>query len=414
MFRKKKHVEGTVQAPRKRRFNWKQTVVGVLVGVGIFYLGIAVGQGRISFGPDAVFHKSQNNQLPAHLSFSDVDTLYNSLRDNFDGQLDANKLLDGLKTGLANAAGDPYTEYLNTKDAQDFNDQLNGTFTGIGAELSKDTTNNTIVVISPIAGFPAEKAGLKPKDVIVEVDGKSTADITVSEAVKRIRGPKDTHVKLKVVRGGSQQLELDIVRQEITIPSVETKTLNGNIGYIKISRFAEDTSSLARDAAQKFKQAGVKGIIVDVRGDPGGLLDAAVNVSSLWLNNQTVLTERRGEEVVRTYPSEGTPVLNGIPTVVLIDEGSASASEITAGALHDNKAATLVGVKSFGKGSVQQLVKFNDGSVLKVTIAKWYTPGGININKNGINPDKEVKRSDDDIKNGKDPQLDAALQQLSK
>ncbi len=414
MFRKKKQAEGSAQAVKARRFNWKRTVVGVFVGVGIFYLGIAVGQGRISLGPDAIFHKSENKSLPAQLDMKDVQTLYNSLKDNFDGQLDANKLLDGLKTGLANAAGDPYTEYLNTKDAQDFNDQLNGTFTGIGAELSKDTTNNTIVVISPIAGFPAEKAGLKPKDVIVEVDGKSTADITVSEAVKRIRGPKDTHVKLKVVRGGSQQLELDIVRQEITVPSVETKTLNGNIGYIKISRFAEDTSSLARDAAQKFKQAGVKGIIVDVRGDPGGLLDAAVNVSSLWLNNQTVLTERRGNEVVRTYPSESTPVLNGIPTVVLIDEGSASASEITAGALHDNKAATLLGVKSFGKGSVQQLVKFNDGSVLKVTIAKWYTPGGININKNGINPDKEVKRSDDDIKSGKDPQLDAALAQLSK
>lgn len=414
MFRKKKYGEGSALAARARRFDWKRTLLAVFVGAGIFYFGVAVGQGRISLGPDAVFRKSENKQLPAHLSFDDIDTLYNSLRDNFDGQLDANKLLDGLKTGLANAAGDPYTEYLNAKDAQDFNDQLNGTFTGIGAELSKDTTNNTIVVVSPISGFPAEKAGLKAKDVIVEVDGKSTSDITVSEAVKRIRGPKDTHVKIKVIRGGSQQLELDIVRQEITIPSVETKTLNGNIGYIKISRFAEDTSGLARDAAQKFKQAGVKGVIVDVRGDPGGLLDAAVNVSSLWLNNQTVLTERRGDEVVRTYSSQGSPVLSGIPTVVLIDDGSASASEITAGALHDNHAATLLGVKSFGKGSVQQLVKFNDGSVLKVTIAKWYTPGGININKNGINPDKEVKRSDDDIKNGKDPQLDAALAQLSK
>jgi carboxyl-terminal processing protease len=414
MLGKKKRDQGSAEAVRTRRFSWKRTLVGIFVGVGIFYLGIAVGQGRIALGRDAIFHKSENKQLPAHLSFSDVDTLYNSLKDNFDGQLDVNKLLDGLKTGLANAAGDPYTEYLNAHDAKDFSDQLNGTFTGIGAELSKDTTNNTIIVVSPIAGFPAEKAGLKSKDIIIEVDGKSTSDISVSEAVNRIRGPKDTHVKIKVIRDGSQQLEFDIIRQEITIPSVETKTLNGNIGYIKISRFAEDTSGLARDAAQKFKQAGVKGVVLDVRGDPGGLLDAAVNVSSLWLNNQTVLTERRGNEVIRTYNSQGSPVLNGIPTVVLINEGSASASEITAGALHDNHAATLMGVKSFGKGSVQQLINFNDGSVLKVTIAKWYTPGGININKNGINPDKEVKRSDDDIKNGRDPQLDTAVQQLSK
>lgn len=412
MFRKKKQQAADAEVAKKRRFNWKRTLVGTLVAVGIFYLGVAAGQGRLVIGPDAVFRRTQNNSLPTHLSFSDVDTLYNSLRDNFDGTLEKEKLLDGLKTGLANAAGDPYTEYLNARDAQEFNDQLNGTFTGIGAELSKDPANNTIIVVSPIAGYPAEKAGLKSKDVIVEVDGKSTADITVSEAVKRIRGPKDTNVKIKVIRDGSQQHTFDIVRQEITIPSVETKTLDGNIGYIKISRFGDDTSSLTRTAAEKFKQAGVKGVVLDVRGDPGGLLDAAVNVSSLWLSNQTVLTERRGEEVVKSFSSQGTPVLNGIPTVVLINEGSASASEITAGALRDNKAATLIGVKSFGKGSVQQLIKFNDGSVLKVTIAKWYTPSGTNINKEGIKPDKEVKRTDDDIKANKDPQLDAALSQL--
>ena len=181
---------------------------------------------------------------------------------------------------------------------------------------------------------------------------------------------------------------------------------------MKIVRFSDDTAGLASSAADKFKQAKVAGIILDLRSDPGGLLDAAVSVSSLWLDKQTVLTERRGGEVIKTYSSNGLATLKGIPTYVLIDAGSASASEITAGALHDNKVAKLVGVKSFGKGSVQQLVHFNDGTFLKVTIARWYTPDGKNIDKEGISPDTEVKMTEDDYKNAKDPQLDFAVSKL--
>ena len=410
MFRKNKQKgDGS-----KRQINWFRLGVGIVVASGIFYLGVAVGQGKIVIGRDAIFHKSVSKGLPAKLDYSSVEQVYDNLRQNYDGQLDVNKLLDGLKTGLVNAAGDPYTEYMSPADAKQFNEELSGSFTGIGAELSKDTATNSIVIVSPIIGFPAEKAGLKPKDVLEEIDGKSAANLSITDAVNKIRGAKGTNVKLKVLRDGKQELTFDITRDNITVPSVKSEILDANIGYIQISRFSDDTVKLVREAATKFKQANVKGVVLDVRGDPGGLLDAAVGVSSLWLQDKTILTERRDGVIVQTYSSQGDPVLAGVPTVVLINEGSASASEITAGALHDNHVATLLGVKSFGKGSVQQVVKFNDGSQLKVTIARWYTPAGININKEGIKPDTEVKNSDDDVKAGKDPQKDAAIQFLNK
>jgi len=381
---------------------------------GIFMLGWGVGSGRIAFGPNAVYRQSVQKNLPAKLNYAPVDTLYEKLKADFDGELDQTKLLDGLRSGLANAAGDPYTEYFNPTAAKEFNSDLNGTFTGIGAELSKDGSGN-IIVVAPISGFPAEKAGLKAKDTIVEIDGKTANDLSISEAVRRIRGPKDSTVKLKVLREGKQSLDFNITRQEITVPSVTTKTLDDNVGYIRIARFAEDTASLTKQAASDFKNKNVTGMVLDMRSNPGGLLDAAVSVSGLWLpNGKTVLSERRGGKVVRTYTSDGPATLAGIPTVVLIDEGSASASEITAGALRDNNVATLIGVKSFGKGSVQQLEDLSDGSVLKVTIARWYTPAGKNIDKQGISPDKEVKISDDDAKNNRDQQLDAALAALKK
>lgn len=408
MFRKKTYEEGET---KKRSSIWPALSKSLAAAV-IFFSGWAIGSGFIDIGPDAVFKKSVSQDLPADLDYSDVEALYDSLKVNFDGQLKRDELLDGLKSGLAEATGDPYTEYLNSQEATEFEEQLNGTFTGIGAELTKDPETNSVTIVSPISGFPAERAGLKPKDILTEIDGKSAYDITVSEAVKQIRGPEGTPVRLKVIRGGNQELTFDIIREKITIPSVETKTLDGNIGYIKISRFAEDTTQLVREAAEKFKQQNVQGLIVDVRNNPGGLLDVSIAVSSLWLDDKEVLSERRGGEVIKTFRSTGDPILQGIPTVVLINEGSASASEILAGALRDNEAATLVGVKSFGKGSVQQLINFKDGSQLKVTIARWYTPGGKNIDKEGISPDKEVKISDEDTKNDRDPQLDAAIERL--
>lgn len=380
----------------------------------IFLSGWGLGSGRIVLSQDQLFRKSVQKGLPANLDYTAVEQAYDILKRDYDGKLEAEKLTDGLMSGLATATGDPYTEYLNKEAAKEFNDQLNGTFTGIGAELSKDAQGN-LTVISPIAGFPAEKAGLKPKDVIIEIEGESTSGLSVSDGVSKIRGPKGTKVKLTIVRGGKQEIKVEIVREQITIASVTTETLDGNIGHIKISRFSDDTAVLAQKAAADLKQSGAKGIILDLRNNPGGLLDASVSLSSLWLpQGKTVLTERRDNTVVRNFTAKGSAPLSGIPTVVLINEGSASASEITAGALRDNGAATLIGVKSYGKGSVQQLENLLNGGVFKITIAHWYTPKGVNIGKEGLKPDKEVKLSEEDAKNQRDPQLDAAKAELKK
>lgn len=388
--------------------------LGVSAAAGLIFLsGLGVGSGRIVLSSNQLFRKSIQEGLPANLDYSSVEQVYDTLKRDFDGQLDGQKLLDGLKSGLAAATGDPYTEYMNKDAAREFDDQLDGTFSGIGAELGKDEQGN-IVVIAPISGFPAEKAGLRAKDVIIEVDGGSTAGMSIGDAVGKIRGQKGTNVKLKVVRNKAQQVDLEITRDTITIPSVETKILDGNIGYIKISRYGDDTVELATKAANDFRQKNVRGVILDVRNDPGGLLDAAVEVSSLWLEpGKTVLQEKRDNLIVRTYKAKGAAPLKGLPTIVLINEGSASASEITAGALRDNNAAKLIGIKSFGKGSVQQLEQLGDGSVLKVTIARWYTPNGININKDGIKPDTEVNLDEEKFKSGTDTQLEAAKDKLS-
>ncbi len=393
----------------KRRPKGKQVVVMFLAGAFVFALGWGFGTGRVGLGAtDSA--KSSNSELPADLTYQDIETVYDTLKANYDGELTLEKIKDGLKKGLAEASGDPYTEYLSAEESQEFDEELAGSFTGIGAELSKE--NDVVTVVAPIAGYPAEKAGLRAKDVIVEIDGKTTNDLSITEAVKRIRGPKGTVVKITVVRDKSQELTFDIQRDNINIPSVEYEIKPNNIGYMKISRFGDDTARLARQAAEEFKQKNVRGVVVDVRNNPGGLLDSSVDVAGLWLNQKTVLTERRGDVTVKTYSTENGAPLNGIPTVVLINEGSASASEILAGALSDNKAATLVGAKSFGKGSVQRLNSLRDGGTLKVTIARWYTPSGKNIDKEGIKPDSEVKFSPEDFVAKKDPQLDAALKSL--
>lgn len=408
MEKPKPEVSARQNAPSSKKTTVWRTLVVALVAGGIFMLGWGLGSGRISI---AAFQQidSQNSALPASLDMSSVQEVYRALRDNYDGQLDETKLLDGLKKGLAEAAGNPYTEYMNKEQAQDFQNDLNGTFSGIGAELGKQ--DNAIVVVSPIAGYPAQKAGLQPKDVIIAIDDKPTANMTLSEAVNAIRGPSGSQVKLKIVRDNAEQ-DITITRENITIPSVKWEVKN-DIGYMTISTFAEDTPTLARQAATEFKQQNVKGVVVDVRGNPGGLLDSAVSVASLWLpQGTTVLTEQRGGKVVKTYPASGNPTLQGIPTVVLVDESSASASEILAGALQDNKAASLIGVTSYGKGSVQNLIPLTSGGVLKVTIARWYTPEGQNIDKHGIAPDQKVDRTIEDVKAGRDPQKDAATTKL--
>lgn len=396
------------EKPKEKRRRLLRGAISVFIGVGLFAAGWAYGGGKLNvrqFNP-----VSSNSGLPERLDLSSVDTMYKSLRDNFDGELDEAKLLEGIKAGLARATGDPYTEYFNPEDAEDFQSSIDGTFEGIGAELGKDASDN-IVIVSPIAGYPAEKAGLRPKDVIAEVDGESTAGWTISQAVDKIRGDKGTTVTLTLVRGQKVK-EVPIKRERIDIPSVNWEIRDG-IGIMTVIRFGSDTDKLSRQAAQEFTERGVRGVVLDLRGNPGGYLESAVNLSSLWLEpGTTVLTERRDNVVMDTKKARGTAYLRGIKTVVLINEGSASASEIVAGALKDNNAAVTMGQNSYGKGSVQQPVNLKDGGLLKVTIARWFTPGGKNIDKEGIEPDEKVDISEEDIVNNRDPQLDAALSKL--
>lgn len=398
-----------IEQPNKQN-KVNKSFLYVVVCLIIFSAGLGTGIAQ----RDLLKPKPVSKSLSNDLDYSSVEAVYDELRTNFDGKLDQEKLLNGLKAGLASASGDQFTEYMDAKEAQSFNDDLNGSFTGIGAELGKNSEGN-IEIISPIAGFPAEKAGLRSKDVIAEINNTSAVGITVSDAVSKIRGEEGSQVKLKIVRDKAESLDFDITRAKISIPSVKSEITGDNIGILTISRYGSDTSSLAREAANKFKSANVRGVILDLRGDPGGLLDAAQNVSSLWLDsNQTVLLEKRDDVVIKKFQANGNPVLKGIKTVVLIDGGSASASEITAGALQDNKVATVIGEKSYGKGSVQQLINLKDGGVLKVTSAHWFTPSGKGITKIGIKPDREVKRTDDDFKNKRDPQLNAALEFINK
>jgi carboxyl-terminal processing protease len=384
-------------------------IVGVLVGVLlIFGAGVGVGKGDFHlWGGKGVVKAG----TPSSLDYSSVDAVYTILKNDYDGTLNSTNLINGAKEGLVAASGDPYTEYFDPKAAKDFNNQLAGTITGIGAELGTDDQND-IVIVAPLSGYPAEKAGLKPKDIVAAVNNQSTQGMSVDAVVRKIRGQADTKVTLTIVRGSQKPFDVTITRQKITVPSVKYEE-DGNIGYLKISQFSNDTVDLATKAAQEFKAKGVKGVVLDLRSDPGGYLNSAVGVSSLWLDKgKTVVQERRGGQVVSTETASGGNILAGLPTVVLIDGGSASASEITAGALHDNGAAQLVGVKSFGKGSVQQVENLPDGSELKVTIARWYTPDGKKIVNLGITPDITVTISDQDVAAGKDPQKDKAMQIL--
>jgi carboxyl-terminal processing protease len=396
-----------VEQVKHAKAKWPLRKIGacLIAVILVFSSGVAVGKG--SLHPKTLDANGKEMNLPSALDYSSVNKVYDLIKTNYDGKLDRTKLENGLKEGLVAATGDPYTNYFSPQEAKEFNEELSGSFTGIGAELGTDN-DNQILIISPLSGYPAEQAGLQAKDVIAAVDKQSTSGLSVDSVVKKIRGPENTKVILTVVRNGGNPFEVTITRAKITVPSVESH-IDGNIGYLKISQFGADTSQLAQSAAEDFKAKGVKAVVLDLRGDPGGYLNAAINISSMWLDKgKTVVSERKGGVTQNTDYSKGNAVLKGIPTVVLIDAGSASASEITAGALHDNNAATLVGAKSFGKGSVQQVINLSDGGELKVTTAHWYTPAGKNINKQGINPDTSVERTVDDIKAGRDPQKDKA------
>ncbi len=343
------------------------------------------------------------------IDLSSVESTYRALKANYDGNLNEKSLIEGANKGLVAAAGDAYTLYMNSAEATTFSDDLTGNIGGgIGAEVG--LRNNQAYIIRVLKSNPAEKAGLMAGDIIMAVNDQSAAGWTVDKTVGQIRGNVGTTVKVTVLRGTDTK-NFTITRDTITNPSVDSSVVNG-VGILTISRFDSETSSLARAAAQDFKAQGVKGVILDLRGDGGGYVDAAQDVAGLWLDGKVVVTEKANNVVVSQLKSGSNPILAGLPTIVLVDSGTASASEIVSGALQDYKVAKLVGEKTFGKGSVQKLVSLPDGAELKVTIARWYTPSGKNITKEGITPDVTASITQQNINDGVDPQMDAAKKAL--
>ena len=335
---------------------------------------------------------------------------YRQLAANYDGDLDANKLSDGAARGMVKAVGDDYTTFLDKEEAAEFNKSLNGEVSGIGAEIGVRNLQPTVLRV--LDDSPAKKAGLKTGDIFVAVNGTSVAGETASGVADKVTGEAGTTVKL-TMRRGSESLDFSITRAQISDPSVRW-SVSDDVGVLTISRFDDNTGSLARKAAKEFIDKSVKSVIVDLRNNGGGYLTAAQEVASLWLDSgKTVVTEKSRGQVTETVKASGNPTLKGKKTIVLVNGSSASASEIVAGALKDYQAAILVGEKTFGKGTVQKVINLSDDRILKVTVARWYTPQDRNITKEGIQPNQTVKMSQDDNNAGRDPQMARAKELAS-
>ena len=330
--------------------------------------------------------------------------------------LQVTPMLHGAAKGLVDAVGDQYSTFMPPKENKEFKQSLNGKLQGIGAELTM--RDEKIVVVSPLKGSPAEEAGLLPEDIITHVDDESIEYHSLGDAVDIIRGPKGTKVKLTVQREGEGVVEIEIIRDDIKIPSVESeiKEYDGKrIAYIELNRFGNTTTVEIREALKEFKEEeGLSGLIFDVRFNGGGYLDKAIDLASMFLKKGKVVSVARREGEPTHHYVSGRPIAPEIPMVILINEGSASASEILAGALQDADRATVIGKQSFGKGTVQEVFDLPGGTSLRVTTARWLTPSGTDLGKEGIVPDIEVERTREQIKDKEDPQMDAALELLSK
>src|SRR3989344_2798178 len=319
---------------------------------------------------------------PENVDFSLFWNAWNTLHDKYVDMdaLDTQKLLYGAIQGMVNNVGDPYTVFFEPPQSKKFQEDISGSFSGIGIEIGK--RNDTLTVIAPIKDTPAYRAGLKAGDKILRVDGTPTADLSIEEAVNLIRGKRGTPVVLTVSSNGADTKEVEIIRDTIKIPTITWEMLESpptgggkKVAYLRLFTFNQNIDSEFQKSAQEILNSGAERLVLDLRNNPGGLLDSAVNIAGWFLDkNQIVTVEAFSDSSKNEFKSNGNGSLKMYPTVILINGGSASASEIVAGALHDNRGIRLVGEKTFGKGSVQELEKFKDGSSLKVTIAKWLTP----------------------------------------
>ncbi len=413
-------------------------VVAFLVGLGIGIRGIAAplgatdaNGGAASTSTDRTYAgrvigigSSAPSGVATDVDFSLFWQVWKDIQKNYyQPPVEDKKLLYGAIQGMADAVGDPYTTYFPPQDAKAFNDAMKGEFSGIGAEIGMK--NNELQIIAPLPDSPAEKAGIKARDLVLKIDGEDSISMPVTEAVAKIRGPKGTVVTLTIGRPsnppkkdaqGNSVLDtqdIKITRDTIVVKSAKLTDKGNGVFVIQISSFNEDTADTFNGLVDEALGKGAKAFIVDLRNDPGGYLDRAIQIAGQWLNGDVVVMQRKQGQITDRYTGTGAGKLRGMPTVVLVNEGSASAAEILAGALQDYGAAKIVGTKTFGKGSVQNLIDYPDGSAMKITISEWLTPKGRSIDKEGITPDVTVKITPEDENADKDPQLDKALEIIS-
>lgn len=401
-------------------FLW-YALAGVLL-VGVFVSGVYVGLSGSFLGKDL----SLQHFVPAAFETKpqadvDLEQFWNvwalldekfSSASSTEGVTDQEKIEGAIK-GLVDAYGDPYTVFLPPSDAEQFEDDISGNFSGVGMEVGM--RDGLITIISPLPGTPAEKAGILSGDVLVKIDGESTEGISIDAAVKRIRGEKGSQVSFTIYRDGEVEfIEKTVTRDTIEIPTVKTER-QGDTFIIALYSFNAVAESKMQDALNEFVASDSETLIIDVRGNPGGFLQSAVDIASFFLPaGKVVVREQGGTADDKVFRTRNRQVKDFNPRnlVVLVDNGSASASEILAGALKDHGVATVIGVPTFGKGSVQELVELDDGSSLKVTVARWFTPNGTSISEGGLSPDFVIKRTPEDREAGVDPQKDAAIRFL--
>lgn len=388
------------------------------VAVIFFAIGFGLGQKKIeiqkkSFIPSITF-TNQTYQKDQSVDFSLFWQVYEELPKKFLDKeaIDGQKLLNGAISGMVRSLGDPYTAFLDPKQNKSINDELSGSYEGVGIQIGFNKEKR-LVVIAPLKGTPAEREGIKAKDLILKIDDKETYDLTLPEAVELIRGPKGSKIKLVLLHEGQEKsYEKEIERAQIDVKSVEVEykqsKRRGEVAVIKVSRFGEKTDAEWDAAVNEIIAKKAGGVIVDVRNNPGGLLSSSVHLASEFVKGTVVKQESAGGQISSMGVDHDGRLLT-IPMTVLINGGSASASEILAGAIKDNNRGKVIGEKSFGKGTVQDVVPFTGGSSLHVTIAKWLTPKGNSIHGEGISPDilVEVKADENDQN---DIQLEKALE----
>lgn len=400
----------STQHTQKRTFRSRiarrKTLIVTVLGTAVFLTGILLG----SLGPVGGWVRGTVLGSRGELDFATSQEIYKILQTDFDGELDRSALQHGSSAGVVAGTGDRFSAYLDPTEWAAFKQRMQGGTIGIGVELG--FKNNELVIIAPQDGSPAKQAGLQAGDIIAIVDGTPVSEMSEQEAVQALRGAAGTTVQLTVLRNG-QRLDFAVARQAITIPSVRSTITDDSIGVVTITSFDSNTARLAAAAAARFRAQNVRGVVLDMRDNPGGAVTAARDVTGLWVpRNSVVMVEKRGNTVLRSYKTTSNPVLANIPTVILLNSGSASASEVVTGALQDYDMASVVGTQSFGKGSVQQVRQLTNGGALSFTVSRWFTPKGRSIDEVGIKPDQTVQLSREEAATGRDTQMDAAIGRL--